>query len=302
LKALVPEVLVMAIARDNTLLQRDKMKECLALLNQEQETFLDACTEERPLMSCAAQVSRTVMRKLVFQMWWPVDKRRKSKREERRLALNAVELAAKSSCLENKIMSEEKRIDKDLRGTTKSTWFGQKRFEQVHCPYIRGRIDADDGDDSDVGTGFSDKVWLAVLHGHAAAVTKSPSIPMHCPQIMPFALAYCSHTLKCGEQSSRSSIGSAANQLITKADKNGDGILDDAEGKAVWDEITTEMRNSATWNPKYTAANAARTHEQRVFLRDQEWTKLWAAVNVTSGSHWRWLDIDEAVQGEADFL
>merc|ERR1719382_1999981 len=72
LKSLIPEVLVMAVPRTAAALRKDMMQECVDLLNDAQEKFMQSCSTVENFMACTSTISQRVFYNLAYQQWWPV--------------------------------------------------------------------------------------------------------------------------------------------------------------------------------------------------------------------------------------
>lgn len=296
LQALIPEILVMAIPKENKLLKQNMMADCLHMLNGEQERYLNSCREETPLLTCTARVSQMMMSKLVFQEWWPLPGNDANTRKKRRKAMKALSHATAKSCLENKIQNDKGKNFSVLLDRTKEGHQAE-RFENIHCPYIRGVVDGADGTEREV-PGFTDQVWLASLLGHAQSVKESPETPRQCPQIIGFATAYCAQEFKCGANSTDDKTTAMVQAEKDKADVDKDGIISDAEAQTMWQKLIKEFSSSATWakgSTGSTGANARATREQL----DDEWTRLWVVVNALFPGRWTWPDISSALNAES---
>ncbi len=88
----------------------------------------------------------------------------------------------------NDLPKDQEKIKKDLSGTTQDDWFSWERFNQMHCPYIRSKVDDLDGKDYDKPH-ITDSLWLASLLGHAGLVNQEPKEARRCPDIVGFAAA-----------------------------------------------------------------------------------------------------------------
>merc|ERR1740121_888717 len=106
LKSLIPEVLVMAVPRTAAALRKDMMQECVDLLNDAQEKFMQSCSSVENFMACTSTISQRVFYNLAYQQWWPVGSGHETGTKPR-TAVETMVKALEGSCLNNQMVNDQ---------------------------------------------------------------------------------------------------------------------------------------------------------------------------------------------------
>lgn len=313
LKSLIPEVLVMAVPRAASALKKDMMKECVDLLNDAQDKFLSSCSSVENFMACTATISQRVFYNLVYQEWWPVgsghDSTRARPERQPRVAVETMVKSLQGSCLNNDMLNDKQGDERDIMNANSAgDWIKFERFEQMACPFVRNLVDGADG-----GEGLpavSDKVWVASLRGFGEAVSNKKwrelqrfrqRHPSQCPEVMPFAAAFCADTLSCitdsdvtGKKLGKINVEfeDEIKQVMRTVDVNRDGVLDADESATAWGYLENRLKRQQQMPFK------KGEEESMAAVRAGLWNLMWRSVNATFGGPGGWQAMTAALNGE----
>jgi hypothetical protein len=302
LLALIPEVLMMAIPKENKALKAETMRDCLDMLNNQQQDFLETCSHERPVMACVARTYQRILGKALWEKWFPVDDKVKNPLEANR----AIMAVSQHSCLENRIKDVEKEERSaqmlDIESDHNSPWYRYLRFEKMQCPLVSGRVDEEDGNDGEAK--ISDRLWVAAIMSLGKQIDVQPQQARTCPNLIPYVTAFCASEFNCVEEpdiagesfaddASFQAMLAQSEASFNKFDVNGDGAISEDEEKQAWQLMTQSLNNVGMmdgqadvlqWNLLWHIAN--RTNPGR---RGNSWPEIQSRIEGTTSINVNWV-------------
>merc|ERR1712176_1620993 len=124
------------------------------------------------------------------------------------------------------------------------------------------------------------------MHAYAAFVQSMTWVQDRCPDVLPFATAYCAQESSCLRNAGDAGRGfypqfdftEEVEKARAMVDPKGHGTLSQAERADLWMNLPTQMLRTGS--------------------DLQSWNALWRAVNLTFGDYLHWTDMNDALLGK----
>eukprot|EP00930_Biecheleria_cincta_P038932 TRINITY_DN26776_c0_g1_i1.p1 TRINITY_DN26776_c0_g1~~TRINITY_DN26776_c0_g1_i1.p1 ORF type:complete len:846 (+),score=149.04 TRINITY_DN26776_c0_g1_i1:64-2601(+) len=185
LKALLPEVLLMAIPKLNLESQKNKVDECLRLV--ESDFHDETCFDERPFLACTTRTLQKVLTGAMQGKWWPIGDKLDAQFSK---SMRSIKSATDGTCLAGR--GEDNSRDKPDQAYLEEKLENphgpsDSLFNNRHCPMVKRLVGMALRDENDMPSNSSYAIWVASILNAGG----------ECPDFTPFVASFCADQLKC---------------------------------------------------------------------------------------------------------